>query len=373
MSDLVEQAELDDLRATVRDFLVSRSNEEEVNRLVTDDAPYDGQLWATMADELGLQSLAISEEHGGDGFSFVELGVVLQEMGRALTPSPFLATVVMAGTALAEVGGDVATQELPAIASGKRTATFAVAEADGSWSTDNLTTTARQDQQGWLLTGEKPIVLDGATAELLLVVAATKAGPTLFAVDADAAGLTRTPLQTLDPTRKLARLTFDDVPARLLGEEGAAASLTARVLDLTATALAAEQVGAAEACVARSTAYARERQQFGRAIGSFQAIKHKCADMLARTQIARAAADEAAFAATGHPEAPPLGVASAVAHIVCSEAAMFVAAEQIQVHGGIGFTWEHPAHLYYRRAKAAQQLLGGPAVYHERLLERLGV
>ena len=205
------------------------------------------------------------------------------------------------------------------------------------------------------------------------VVARTPAGPSLFSVNADAVGLTRTPLRTLDPTRKMAGLVFAGMPAALVGRDGGAEDVVEHVLDLTATALAAEQVGGAQACLDASAAYARERRQFGRAIGSFQAIKHKCADMFARVQLAKAAAAEAADAAAGRPEAPPLGVAAAVAHSVCSEAFVFAATENIQVHGGIGFTWEHPAHLYYRRAKASQLLLGGPAVYHERLLQRLGV
>jgi len=299
---------------------------------------------------------------------------VLEEMGRALLPSPFLSTVVMAAGALVR-SGDQAAQaaHLPGIAAGKTTAAFAVAEGNGTWAVDEIATTAERVGDGWTVTGEKPLVVDGATADLLLVVARSAAGPALFAVPADAAGLTRTPLRTLDPTRKMARLVFDSTPATLVGQDGAARQVVDHVLDLTATALAAEQVGGTRACLEASAAYARERRQFGRAIGSFQAIKHKCADMFARLQIAQAAAAEAADAAAGLPDAPALGVAAAVAHSVCSEAFMFTAAENIQVHGGIGFTWEHPAHLYYRRAKASQLLLGGPAVYHERLLQRLGV
>jgi alkylation response protein AidB-like acyl-CoA dehydrogenase len=368
------QDELDELRDGVRDFLATKSGEAQVRGIVDFDAPYDGTVWTQMAGQLGLQSMALPTEYGGDGYGFAELRVVLEEMGRALLPSAFLSTVVMAGSALV-ASGDVAAQaaHLPAIAAGKSTAAFAVAECSGSWTTDEIGTAAVRTADGWVLTGEKPLVVDGATADLLLVVARTAAGPSLFAVAADAAGLTRTPLRTLDPTRKIARLAFAATPAELVGSDGGAQPVVDHVLDMTATALAAEQVGGARACLDASAAYARERRQFGRAIGSFQAVKHTCAEMFTQVQLAQAAALEAANAAAGLPDAPPLGVAAAVAHSVCSQAFMSVAADNIQVHGGIGFTWEHPAHLYYRRATASQLLLGGPAVYHERLLQRLGV
>lgn len=376
MSETISLAELADLRQSVRDFLAAKSGEEQVRRLAEDDRGWDEAVWAQMADQLGLQSLALPTEHGGDGFGPVELGVVLEEMGRALLPSPFLSTVVLASTALI-ASGDEAAQgaHLPGIASGKTTATLAVAEADGQWRTDGLTTTATTTGTGtgWTLSGEKPLVLDGATADLLLVVAAADGKPTLFAVAGDDPGVTRTSLQVLDPTRRLARLSFADAAAVPVGAIGAAAPVVDRVLDVATAALAAEQVGGARACLEAATGYARERVQFGRAIGSFQAVKHKCADMFVRLQLAEAAATEAANALAGVEGAPEPGVASAVAHVVCSEAFMFVAAENIQVHGGIGFTWEHPAHLYYRRAKSSQLLFGGPAVYHERLLARLGV
>ncbi len=171
----------------------------------------------------------------------------------------------------------------------------------------------------------------------------------------------------------MATLQFSDTPATLIGAAGAAGPALDAVLDLAMTAVAAEQAGAARACLEASAAYARERHQFGRAIGSFQAVKHKCADMLVKVELAQAAATEAARAAAGDPDAAPLPQAAAVAHAVCSESLMFVAAENIQVHGGIGFTWEHPAHLYFRRAKASQLMFGGPGFYFEHLLRRSGV
>ena len=170
----------------------------------------------------------------------------------------------------------------------------------------------------------------------------------------------------------MATLEFSDTPATLIGTAGAAGPALDAVLDRAMTALAAEQAGAARACLEASAAYARERHQFGRPIGSFQAVKHKCADMLVKVELAQAAATEAARAAAGDPDAAPLAQAAAVAHAVCSESLMFVAAENIQVHGGIGFTWEHPAHLYFRRAKASQLMFGGPGFYFEHLLRRSG-
>ncbi|SHN18680.1 acyl-CoA dehydrogenase family protein [Cryptosporangium aurantiacum] len=360
-------AERDELRAAVRSYLAERSDEQVVRRTI-DAGVYDPAVWSGLATELGVVSLALPAAYGGDGYSFAELHVVFEELGRALTPSPFLATVVLAASALLASEDDVACAEhLPAIAAGTRTATLAVSE---NWSPDGIGVAAA-DSSGWTLTGAHGLVLDGATADLLLVVATTPDGPSLFAVPATAPGLTRTPLAVLDGTRPLARVEFAHVPARLVGSVGGATDVVDRVVDLATTALAAEQVGGARACLEASASYARERVQFGRAIGSFQAVKHKCADMFTRVQLADAAATEAAnVAADG---AAALRTAAAVAHIVCSEAYLFAAAENIQVHGGIGFTWEHPAHLYYRRATASQLLFGGPGVYYERLLRATGV
>ncbi|SHN16212.1 acyl-CoA dehydrogenase family protein [Cryptosporangium aurantiacum] len=354
-------AERDDLRATLRQFLAERSDEQAVRRVI-DARAYDPGVWAGLSADLGLVSLALPAAYGGDGYGFAELHVVLSELGRALTPSPFFATVVLAASALVAAGdADACETYLPGIAAGTRTATFAVSE---NWDLPTVT----GDREA--LSGEVGLVLDGATADLLLVVATTPDGPSLFAVPGDAPGLTRIPLRTLDGTRPLARVRFDDTPARLVGTAGGAEPVLARVLDLGTAALAAEQVGGAQACLDASADYARERVQFGRAIGSFQAVKHKCADMFTRVRLADAAAIDAAEAAD---EGARLPAAAATAHLVCSEAYVFVAAENIQVHGGIGFTWEHPAHLYYRRAKASQLLFGGPAVYHERLLRAVGV
>ncbi|MFE9649213.1 acyl-CoA dehydrogenase family protein [Streptomyces sp. NPDC006365] len=368
-----DESELRELRASVREFLEAKSPEEAVRKLMDSDPRFDAEVWAQAADQLRLPGLALPEEYGGDGFGLVELGVVLEEMGRALLCAPYFATVVLAAQALlASSDKDACARHLPGIAAGRTTATLAVAEDSGSWDPALISARAKPDGDGgWKLNGRKCFVIDGTTADLLLVVARTVAGPSLFAVDRRATGLTADPLETLDATRAMARLTFDAVPATLVGADGQGGRIMARVLDVASVGLAAEQAGGARRCLEMSTEYAKERHQFGRPIGSFQAVKHKCADMLVQVELAEASAREAArLAAEGSAD---FAVASAVAHACCSRAYMAAAMENIQVHGGIGFTWEHSAHLYFRRAKSSQLLFGGPAVYHERLLDRLGI
>ncbi|MER5428101.1 acyl-CoA dehydrogenase family protein [Streptomyces sp. NPDC002588] len=371
MSD--DESGLRELRSAVREFLEAKSSEEAVRKLMESEPRFDPDVWAQAADQLRLPALAVPEEYGGDGFGPVELGVVLEEMGRALFCSPFFATAVLAAQALLASGdGAACARHLPGIAAGHTTATLAVAEEGGSWDPVLISARAVPDgDTGWKLSGRKCFVVDGTTAGLILVVARTVAGPSLFAVDRTAPGVTAEAMRTLDATRAMARLTLEDVPATLVGADGAGGRVMARVLDLATTALAAEQAGGARRCLETSTEYARTRHQFGRPIGSFQAVKHKCADMLVQVELAEAASREAArLAAEGSAGFP---VAAAVAHACCSRAYTFAATENIQVHGGIGFTWEHPAHLYFRRAKSSQLLFGGPALYHERLLDRLGI
>ena len=362
------------LRQGVRRFLEERSPEGEVRRLMETVEGFDAGVWAQMAGQLGLVGLHVPEELGGSGSSFFELALVLEEMGRALLPSPFFATVVLAAGALLASGDDGAAKDLlPGLAAGDTRATLALAEEAGSWDPAAVALPASRRDGGWRLDGRKTFVLDGHTADLLLVVARTGGGPgsaeglSLFAVDAGAPGLDRSALATLDLTRKQARVDFSGTPARLVGGEGEAGPGLVRALDLAAAALAAEQVGGAQACLDMSVAHARSRVQFGRPIGSFQAVKHKCADMLVETESARSAAWYAAgVAADGGEE---LGVAASLAKAYCSDAFFRAAAETIQIHGGIGFTWEHPAHLYFRRAKSSQLLLGSPG-YHRELLAR---
>jgi alkylation response protein AidB-like acyl-CoA dehydrogenase len=271
--------------------------------------------------------------------------------------------VLAAGALLAS--GDTAAQAdlLPPIASGETIATLAVPEDDGSWTPDDFGVTARRSGDRYLLDGRKSFVLDGMIADLILVAASSDDGPALFAVDGDAPGLSGQAMQTLDMTRKQAVLTFSASPGRPVGQAGAAAEIVAQAVRGGMLALAAEQVGGAQRCLDMAVAYAKVRHQFGRAIGSFQAIKHTCADMLLEVESARSAAYRAAWAAADG--AADLPLIASLAKAYCSEAYFRVAASNIQVHGGIGFTWEHDAHLYYRRAKSAEVMLGTPAWHRE--------
>jgi alkylation response protein AidB-like acyl-CoA dehydrogenase len=364
-----EQAEL---RRTVRGFLERTSPESTIRRLMETPNGFDADVWTQMGRQLGLHQLAVPEEFGGAGYTFVELGLVLEEMGRALVCAPFFATVVLAANVLLLSSDERAKKELlPALASGEKIATLAFTEPAGRWDEAGITMRAARAAAGWTLTGEKAFVLDGHTADLVLVAARTQAGLSIFAVDGSAPGLTRTPMETLDLTRKQARLKFADVPARLIGADGEGSTVLTRVLDLAAIGLAAEAVGGAQRCLDMSVDYAKLRVQFGRPIGSFQAIKHKCADLLLEVESARSAAYYAMWAAASGSEDLP--VAAAMAKSYCTEAYSHAAAENIQIHGGIGFTWEHPAHLYFRRAKSTELLLGDPAYHRELLVQRVGL
>jgi alkylation response protein AidB-like acyl-CoA dehydrogenase len=333
---------------------------------------YDQAVWSQMAEQMGLQGLIIPEEFGGSGYSYIELTVVLEEMGRALLAAPYFSTVVLAANTLLHAGDDAAKKELlPGIASGETIATLAFTEENGRWDEQGITATATKNGDGYTIDGAKMFVLDGHTASLILVAAKTNGGVSLFQVAGDASGLTRTPLATMDQTRKQAKLEFAGTPAKLIGAEGQGWSVLERVLDLAAVALAAEQVGGAQKVLEMSVEYAKVRVQFGRPIGSFQAIKHKCADMLLEVESAKSAAYYAAWCAAELNEELP-SVAS-LAKAYCSEAYFHAAAENIQIHGGIGFTWEHPAHLYFKRAKSSELLFGDPTYHRELLAQRIGI
>jgi alkylation response protein AidB-like acyl-CoA dehydrogenase len=342
--------EQEELRTSVRRFLTGKA---AVRAWMESEEGRDPAVWRQMADQLGLHGIAVPEKYGGSGGGPVELGIVLEEMGRVLLPSPFFATVALAGQALTVSGDDAAgSRWLPGIADGSLTATVAIAEESGR--PDDIATTATDET----VSGTKMFVIDGHTADLLLVVARTG----LFAVEGSAPGVTRTRLETLDPTRRLARIDFDGAPAVRIGD-----SLPYKALDLAVVALAAEQVGGAQACLDMAVGYAKVRVQFGRPIGTFQAIKHKCADMLLAVEAARSAAYHAASAEDELP------VAAGVAGAYCSAAFTHVAKENIQIHGGIGYTWEHDAHLYLKRAKSSEQLFGAPAAHRARLADLVGI
>ncbi len=364
--------EQEELRRAVHRFLEDKSPMTEVRRLMETTEGYDPAVWEQMANQLGLQGMAIPEEYGGAGFGYVELIVVFEEMGACLVCAPYFSTVALASNCLLSCGDESAKKDyLPGIASGETIATLAITEDSGRWDLQGVTLAARRQGDGWVLDGHKMFVIDGHSASLVLVAARSEAGVSLFAVEGDAAGVTRTPLATMDQTRKQARLEFSSTPARLLGGDGTAGPVLTRTLDLAAVALAAEQVGGAQRCLDMSVEYAKTRIQFGRPIGSFQAIKHKCADMLLEVESAKSAAYYAGWAAAE--DSDELPVVASLAKSYCSEAYFHAAAENIQIHGGIGFTWEHDAHLYFKRAKSSELLLGDPTYHRELLAQRIGI
>jgi alkylation response protein AidB-like acyl-CoA dehydrogenase len=364
--------EQEELRKTVRAFLEAKSPETAVREQMETEAGYDTAVWSQMAEQMGLQGLSIPEQYGGSGFSFVELGIVLEEMGRALLCAPFFSSAVLAANTLIHSGDEAAkAAHLPGIASGETIATVAFTEPSGKWDESGITMVATKAGDGWTLSGTKMFVLDGHTATLVLVAARTDAGVSLFAVDGNAAGLTRTALSTMDQTRKQAKLEFSNTPATLVGAEGSGWNVLSTVLDLAAVALAAEQVGGAQKVLEMAVDYAKVRVQFGRPIGSFQAIKHKCADMLLEVESAKSAAYYGMWCASEMNDELP-SVAS-LAKAYCSEAYFHATAENIQIHGGIGFTWEHPAHLYFKRAKSSELLFGDPTYHRELLAQRIGI
>jgi alkylation response protein AidB-like acyl-CoA dehydrogenase len=357
------------LRASVRRFLNQHSSEADVRQLMDTDKGFDSLVWSRMANELGLQGLVIPEKHGGSGASWVELGIVLEEMGRSLLCAPFFSTVVLAATTLLESGDARAMRELSGIADGSTIATLALTEESGLWEEHGIELPASKGDEGYVLNGRKSYVLDGLVADLFIVPARTPEGVTLFVVGGDAPGLTRTPLKSLDLTRKLAAIDFTDVPAEVLGAAGKGWGVLERALDLAAVGLAAEQVGVAQAALDMAVEYAKMRIQFGRAIGSFQAIKHKCADVLVEVESARSAAYYAMGVASQRTEELP--AAASLAKAFCSDASVFATHENIQIHGGIGFTWELAAHLYYKRAKSMELYLGDPIYHRERLIRHI--
>ncbi|MCM3884550.1 acyl-CoA dehydrogenase family protein [Frankia sp. R82] len=360
--------EQNELRRMVHDFLDETSPETEVRRLTETPQGYDTDVWLRFAGELGLAGLAIPEEYGGAGYGFVELGIVLEEAGRTLFGAPLLSSVVLAASTLLALGDKAANADyLPAIAAGTTTATLAFAPPSARLATDAdaVQVTAARNAQGWTLTGAASYVLDGHTADLLLVLARTGAGLSVFAVDGAAPGVTRTPQQTVDQTRRQATIVLDAVGARLVGEEGQARAVLAGVFDLATVALGAEQVGGAAHVLEQAVEYAKIRVQFGRPIGAFQAIKHKLADLHIIVESARSAAYHALWVAAESPDELP--EAASLVGGCCGDAFVTTARENIQVHGGIGFTWEHPAHLYFKRAHSSRLLFGTPAQHRQRL------
>jgi alkylation response protein AidB-like acyl-CoA dehydrogenase len=347
---------LEELRAVLREFLAAKSPVHRALEQMESPGGYDRAVWSQMCDQLALSALTIPEDLGGQGFGFAELAVVLEELGRVGYMGPLFATALATNALL--LAGDI--QYVPRIASGEITATLAVHEPGHGWATAATTTVTHTDDTH-RLTGTKAWVLDGATADLVIV----SAGHDLFAVEADQSGVTAEPVAVLDLTRPLATVTFTDVIATRVGPADALES----VMRTANAALAAQQAGGAQACLEMTVAYAAERIQFGRPIGSYQAVRHRLADMFVLAETARATARHAAQAlATGDPDSK---VAVGVAASYCSEAFLRIAEETIQLHGGIGFTWEHPAHLFFKRAKASALMFGDPAAQRARIAHAL--
>ncbi|GAA1349911.1 acyl-CoA dehydrogenase family protein [Streptomyces beijiangensis] len=365
--DATFTAEQEEIRRTVRELLAKRCGPDEVKTAVRTDAGYDTDLWHTLTQQLGLPGLALPAEYGGVGCGPAELALACEETGRTLLPSPLLATAVLAAPLIASLGSQSQCAGLlPQVASGALTATLAAplgpalgltGPNEGDWAGGGRAggVQARLIEGEWRLYGQVEQVLDGHSAGLLLVAAHAggfaRSRTLLFLVRDDAPGLVRTRQTALDETRPQARIELRDAGAELLGASDDAdvpAALSA-VGATAAAVLAAEAVGAADRALARTVEYVKEREQFGRAIGSFQAVKHRLADLYVSVQAARSAAYFAAW----DPAAGGLALAQAL------EALRVTASEAIQLHGGIGFTWEHEAHLYFKRA-AGDDLLFGP-------------
>ena len=362
------------LRETARRFLEERSPTDVVREVMATSEGFDSGTWAELAN-MGWQSMAIPEEYGGAGFSFLELVVLMEEMGRALLPAPFLSSVILAANTILLAGDEGQKQALlPSIASGELIATLALTEPSGRWDEAGVAATATRDGDEWVISGTKSFVLDGATAASLLTVVVTDQGLTILNVPADADGVSIELQDTMDQTRKMAEIVYNNVRVgndALLGAEGEAWPVISHVLRLGAVALAAEQVGGAQRVMEMAVEYAKVRTQFGRPIGSFQAIKHKCADMLVAVESAKSAAYYAGWAAAEDNDELP--TVAALAKSYCSEAYFSAAAENIQIHGGIGFTWEHDAHLYFKRAKSSELLFGDPAYHRTILADAIGI
>jgi alkylation response protein AidB-like acyl-CoA dehydrogenase len=360
-------------RSVVRRFLEDKSPTTEVRRLMAMDEGCDAEVWRQLSGELGLTAIHIPEIYGGQGFGISELAIAVEEMGRALLCAPYFASTVLAATAILKAGTDGQKRALlPDIAAGKTIAAFACAEENGRWDAGGVAVTATSAGGKYRLDGVKSFVLDGHTAGLIVVVARRPGsegadGLSFFTLRDGATGLQRRRLQAMDQTRKLAQLAFAGVEAELLGIEGAAGGPLQATLDIAAICLANEMVGGAERLRESAVDFANMRVQFGRAIASFQSLKHKAADMLLDVELAKSAAYYAAAAADEADE--ELTALASLAKAAAAEAYMQTAIHTVQIHGGIGFTWDNDTHLWFKRAKSSEVFLGGPAYHRERLMQ----
>jgi len=359
--------EQEQFREVLKRFLESKAPTAATRKLMETDLGFDAEIWKQMGAELALTALHVPENYGGAGFGVSELAIAAEEMGRALAPSPFFASTVMATTAILQGGDDAQKQALlPGLASGETIATLAAAEPGGGWMNDDIKMQATADGEGYRLSGAKSFVLDGMAADLLVVAARMpNGGVGLFTLPADAAGVRRTPLNSMDQTRKLARIDFDGAQASLLaGAPGEAAYET--TLDVALICLANEMAGGAERLREDALEYVAMRMQFGRSIASFQVTKHKAAEMLLDVELCKTAAYYAA-AAFDDGDADARAVAS-LAKASASDAYMQTAVHAVQMHGGIGFTADNDTQLWFKRAKSSEVFLGDAHLHRERLL-----
>src|SRR5229473_5151732 len=365
--------EQDEFRASLRRALEARSPTKEVRRLMATDAGFDREAWRKLNQELGLTAIHVPEAYGGQGFGYSELGIVLEEMGRALVCAPYFSTSVLATGAILNAGKEADKQALlPGIAAGDTVATLAWVEDNGRWDAAGTALTDTPSAGSFRLDGRKTFVVDGHTADLLIVLARAPGttgenGLSLFTVAGDAKGLTRRALKTMDWTRKLARLEFKGVEAKPLGEQGGAAGPFARTMTEAAICLANEMAGVAERLREDSLAYAKMRMQFGRPIASFQSMKHKAADMLVDVELAKSAAYYAAAALDeGDDDMPAI---ASLAKACAAEAYLQTAIHAVQMHGGIGFTWDNDTHLWFKRAKSSEILFGDANQHRELMMQ----
>ncbi|HVE27435.1 MAG TPA: acyl-CoA dehydrogenase family protein [Sporichthya sp.] len=361
-----------DLRRTVRDLLTAHGSSAAVRAAAETPDGTDRGLWRRISSELGLTGLGVPEEFGGAGYGDDLQPVVFEELGAALAPVPHLATVGLAMSALLASGdADAQKRHCPDLVAGTA-ATLAFTEADRNWDVPSLATSAELTPHGdaWLLTGRKTLVLDGPAAELILVLAQAPEGPTLFAVAGDEASLRREGVRGLDLTRRFADVVLEATPAVAVGGLGDGRRIVEAALVRATAFLAAEQLGGMQRCLDSAVDYAKLRHQFGRPIGSFQAVKHKCADMLVDVESARSLVEHLGTVLADRTD---LALPAATAAAFCADAYRRVAAESLHVHGGIGFTWEHDAHLYVRRAEVSALLFGDASYQRRRVAELLAL
>jgi alkylation response protein AidB-like acyl-CoA dehydrogenase len=367
-AEFVFTDEQNQLRAAVRAFCSEHIDESAVRTSMESDPPFDAKVWARLGSELGVLGMSVPESDGGVGGTLIDQAVAVEQLGAVLACGPLFGTVYLAIPAL--VASSEGIELLGPLMEGTRTAAFAVDDDAGAFDPASVAVEAVRADAGWTLTGTVERVVDAGAADLLLVAAIGPDGPGLFAVQADSLGVQRIPLGTMDLTRPQATVGLIDAPARLIAGPDEAERVISHALQVGAALLAVEQVGAAQHLLDLSVDYAKNRLQFGRPIGSFQAVKHRLADDLVAVEHARSSAYHAVWALAHRLEVPDdPALAVNIAQATCSAAGVRVATDTIQVHGGIGFTWEHQAHLYYKRAYTDAALLGS-AEQHRALVAR---